>query len=347
MALFDEMFGYSNSLLASTGIKKERTLCPAYVTRGVLVEFSQRIHAELWRGDNMSLIKDDAFVLSKCADDPHAASLRKLLRQYGYTDFLLQYVKNDKTKDYIYYFMWFSTDREYNEDDMQIAKCLGDVISVSRYPLGRTIQLQSQNNMLIGCMNHFPVGVILVNNLHEVVYTNKIAEVYLKDLGVIDSRFYSTFYYNNIYPHYQYDMLNFAYSRPMRLGNYVFNVTITSSPAVTMTADILSVDSQKALSPEGTKDLFSNISSCIYIIRDDRDYPVFSDAAFASIGLTKREREVAECIIQGLSSNEIAKHLGNSTNTIRVHVSNILRKANVTNRIELINKLIQAEGVNQ
>lgn len=52
-------------------------------------------------------------------------------------------------------------------------------------------------------------------------------------------------------------------------------------------------------------------------------------------GLTRREREVAALVAEGLSNGEIARRLYISTKTASVHVSNILTKLGLANRTEL------------
>ncbi|MCX7820318.1 MAG: response regulator transcription factor [Brevinematales bacterium] len=50
----------------------------------------------------------------------------------------------------------------------------------------------------------------------------------------------------------------------------------------------------------------------------------------------KRETEIINMIIQGLDNKEIADKLFISESTVRNHISNIYRKLNVSNRIELL-----------
>ena len=50
--------------------------------------------------------------------------------------------------------------------------------------------------------------------------------------------------------------------------------------------------------------------------------------------MTKREREVIELIVEGMSNKEIARRLHLSTHTIKSHVRNILSKLHVANRWE-------------
>ena len=54
-------------------------------------------------------------------------------------------------------------------------------------------------------------------------------------------------------------------------------------------------------------------------------------------GLTPREHEVLALLARGRTNGEIAKELFITTKTASVHVSNILRKLDVTNRVEAAN----------
>ncbi|MDE7479015.1 MAG: helix-turn-helix transcriptional regulator [Lachnospiraceae bacterium] len=53
-------------------------------------------------------------------------------------------------------------------------------------------------------------------------------------------------------------------------------------------------------------------------------------------GLTKRETEITQLIIQGKSNAEIAGELFISETTVKKHVSNIFEKTGVGRREELI-----------
>jgi len=65
------------------------------------------------------------------------------------------------------------------------------------------------------------------------------------------------------------------------------------------------------------------------------------DQALETLDLTPREQEVLTLLARGKSNGDIAKDLFISTKTASVHVSNILRKVNVTNRIEAAAVAIQ------
>ena len=51
--------------------------------------------------------------------------------------------------------------------------------------------------------------------------------------------------------------------------------------------------------------------------------------------LTERENEVLLAVAEGLSNQEIAQKLNIGTNTVRTHISSLLRKLELTNRTQL------------
>ena len=60
--------------------------------------------------------------------------------------------------------------------------------------------------------------------------------------------------------------------------------------------------------------------------------------------LSPREREVLTAIARGFTNKEVAKLLGISPNTIPVHVRNIYRKLETSNRVEAVYEA-QAQGM--
>jgi NarL family two-component system response regulator LiaR len=57
--------------------------------------------------------------------------------------------------------------------------------------------------------------------------------------------------------------------------------------------------------------------------------------------LTEREREVVALMMEGLNNNEIAERIYLSVSTVKFHVSAILSKLGVTNRIEAVALAVQ------
>ena len=56
--------------------------------------------------------------------------------------------------------------------------------------------------------------------------------------------------------------------------------------------------------------------------------------ALNDAALTEREHEILECLADGMNNKTIARKLGISDTTVKVHIKNLLRKLNLTSRLE-------------
>lgn len=63
-------------------------------------------------------------------------------------------------------------------------------------------------------------------------------------------------------------------------------------------------------------------------------------------GLSSREKEIALLLYKGRNNSEIAEQLFLSTNTIKVHASNLYRKLGVSNRVQAV-KVIRGENMDE
>jgi DNA-binding NarL/FixJ family response regulator len=58
--------------------------------------------------------------------------------------------------------------------------------------------------------------------------------------------------------------------------------------------------------------------------------------------LSKKETEVASSVLKGLTNSEIAAQLGIKEVTVKFHITQIYRKANVKNRAQYLVKALGA-----
>jgi DNA-binding CsgD family transcriptional regulator/methionine-rich copper-binding protein CopC len=63
------------------------------------------------------------------------------------------------------------------------------------------------------------------------------------------------------------------------------------------------------------------------------------DSSLAGTGISSRERDIIELMLEGLGNKDIAERLFISLNTVKTHNRNIFRKMNVGSRFELVMKL--------
>ncbi|HCJ67278.1 MAG TPA: hypothetical protein DHV62_08160 [Elusimicrobia bacterium] len=64
-------------------------------------------------------------------------------------------------------------------------------------------------------------------------------------------------------------------------------------------------------------------------------------------GFSHQEMQVVKCVIKGLSNKEIASVLDISENTVKEYLSNIFRKAGVSNRTTLAVKILLGNRQNK
>lgn len=65
-----------------------------------------------------------------------------------------------------------------------------------------------------------------------------------------------------------------------------------------------------------------------------RNLPKNSKPSLRLHKLTEREREVVIALAKGLSNKEIAQELDLAESTIKIHIQGILRKLNLTSRLQ-------------
>jgi DNA-binding NarL/FixJ family response regulator len=63
--------------------------------------------------------------------------------------------------------------------------------------------------------------------------------------------------------------------------------------------------------------------------------------------ISDREKDVIECVYQGLSNQEIARRLAVSPNTVKVHLNRIFRKLNIRRRSQLLSLTVQGRQYSQ
>ena len=82
----------------------------------------------------------------------------------------------------------------------------------------------------------------------------------------------------------------------------------------------------------------TNTSENIYDIRDNMEKRL--DEIASESGLSGREKEIAMLIYEGKSNDEIGDILFLSTNTVKVHTSNLYKKLGVSNRVQAVQKIM-------
>jgi DNA-binding NarL/FixJ family response regulator len=107
----------------------------------------------------------------------------------------------------------------------------------------------------------------------------------------------------------------------------------SAEPEELRRAVILVSEGKSVLSPEVTRRVLQMVGS--------------GKDVYSEVGLSKREKEVLDCLAKGMTSAQVASQLFISENTVKTHVRHILEKLEASNRAEAVSKAIQIGLIRQ
>lgn len=340
--LLEQSFGYTQSLMVCLANSGKKMLTQNLTLHNVPMDFAYALLTEYWNNEKIIQFEGDMLTVSRMPDYTRSPLYRKLLQPMHYKDCIIRFIRDAQQEYYVSCILLLSEKKPFLDRDIALMEKVGGCVSQAFNNNIRLWNLRNYNSMLLNCTNYYPIGIMTIENLNQVSFTNQVARQYLAELGVSDARFYSTFFVNEIYSHYHYNMMSYGANRPIRIKNFLFNVVATSNLAKNFAVEQLSSDTSQLASVDETLPSLQQISSCVYIICDDTYHTVLSSSTMQRFNLTRRESEVAEHLMAGMNNAEIATEMGISANTVKVHIYNIYAKAGVQTRSAFLNKVREA-----
>lgn len=343
LGTIESVFGYDATLSASLRSTGAKRLTPNILMHGVQMDFVDTLLVEYDNDEGIIDLSDDIFVLSRADDYRKTPLFRRVLKPYGYDDFMIRFYRDADSGRYVFYTVFLTRRKPFTDVDIETMTLICESMAHCFNLHNRTWTLENYIKLLVDRTNYYPVGIMLVEHNNHVTFTNAIAKGYLEELGIADARLYDSFFVNELYGHYMYDRLTQSPNKPVRIKNFLFNLISTSNRTdINWNYDNLMVGMDDNMSDIIAAAL-GDITSCVYIVRDDTYHTKFSFSSLVTYGLTRRECEIAEYAVSGLDNRSLAEQLHISENTVKTHVANIYRKMGVTNRGELLNKLYGTE----
>lgn len=330
-------FGYNYVLIGNLPSTKNRELSLNVVTQNLESVFVQKFFSSSFI-TNGSTFDKDIITLSQKPNYKKLLIYKELLAENHFADFMIIFLSvNGLYNGFIIVF----SDNQYGEfkkDDILIADNIREYLGYAYQNYEEFLALKITNDSLITQANYYPIGLVFIKNYSVFMYANSIAQQYMSDMGISNSKFFPMFFSNYILPEIKYQMASHEKQTIVRYQNYIFSIVTMRQVAVDV--------SQKHKIPSTDykninffPDSNSDITTYIYIMRDDLTAYENAKYAIDELGLSKKEKVIIEHIGQGKSNKQIADDLGISVNTVRVHVQNIYKKAHVTNRSELLYKI--------
>ncbi len=130
--------------------------------------------------------------------------------------------------------------------------------------------------------------------------------------------------------------------RKMQVRARIVMLTISKNEADLMRAIQEGADGYllKNAEPDQLKQALLRVMEDKSVISPDMVKTVFNAVrargADAEDLLTRREKDVLNCLVQGLTTEEIGDNLVISKNTVKTHVRNIMNKLDASNRAEIV-----------
>lgn len=342
----DSHMGYTHTLMASLSSSGIKALSPNLVPHNVEEAFVSHLFGFLMNTPYAIDMTKDMIRLSTDPGYKSTSLYREVLRPSGYSDMIIQFVKADGETKYLSYIIYLNIKTPFSADEEDILSALSPALAYCHLNNIYTWDMNNRLNVMTDLMNYYPLGIMLVCDSTNVIYTNGVARRYLSDLGVSDTKLYSMFYTSRVYPHF----MNYLRSRkaplPLRIGNYLFNVisTYSAEDALCPAHDVFYDELNMALSKSDLASLLTGLTNCVYIVHSDIHEVRLSSSLFQELGLTKRQNDVIEYVAKGYNNSEIADAMGVSVNTVKTHLATIYKKLGINYRTELANIIYQSKS---
>lgn len=332
--LMEEIFHYEHIIFGYLDGGITRKLDLVITTHNLSNEFIQKFYTAVWSEYDF-LTENDITVYSSRFKYKQRTIYREILTNYGFSDFLLFYLKNKE--EYIGYIIIFreSSSGIFQSRDIQIVESI-------RFFLGNCykntliyLNLSNMNNMLITQNNNYPIGVVIMENYSDYIFSNSLAEDYMNELGIGDPKYFGMFFSNELLPHIKHQLLTIGHKCIVRHKNFVFSLITYYSPhGTTIPARLPQTFPKIPHLADLNLRLGNNILTYIYILRDDLTSHAVD--TLCEFEFSKKEEMIVKLISYGKSNKQIAAEMGISINTVRVHIQSIYRKAGVNSRTELL-----------
>lgn len=222
---------------------------------------------------------------------------------------------------------------QYSEKEEQILKRLG-------VHLRRALQIYRQLNILqddrrniYQVLDHFKVGVMLVNQDYRLIYANKIGRNLFEKSSVL------TIDKNNSLKTFK----NFQ----IKLNQLICSALFENGDLNHEAGGVLALHDENnnslmlsILPFWGNENKFQQRQAIVFVTQTNQPQYLAKDYLIQKYQLAKRELEVCDLFVNGLTLEQIAKQMNITYGSIRIYIKNIFAKTNCSSQTELMQLLM-------
>jgi len=324
----EDIFNYRHILFGYLDRKKTKEISFEVFIHNIDLEFTQKFLSSSLLNDKVIHNKSDVFVLSHMPDYKSRVIYLNLMKHEKYSDFIIFYLSVRSV--YVGFIILFKEDQQkiITEKEVEITKQLMGFISVEYNNFVECFYLKADNSRLLSYTNYYPIGIVIMRDYKEMAYANEIALTYMQELGIKELKYFFLFFSNYILPVIKYEMRSMGKKRILRHKNFVFSIVTLNSFHSNDFEDI-------ELHAKNIPNIFTHI----YIMKDELSSMGDGQPSLNEYAFSNKEQEIVERVIRGKSNKQIAEEMDISINTVRVHINNIYKKCDVSNRTEFLFKI--------
>lgn len=222
---------------------------------------------------------------------------------------------------------------EYTEQEEQILKRLGVHLRRALQIYRQITILQEEKKNIYQVLDHFKIGVILINQDYRLCYANAIVKKVFEKSSILELD--------------KNNSLKTLKNFQEKLNQLIRNALFESNDLNNEAGGVLALYDDNGSSLMLSILPFSEIEkqyhqkqAIIFVTQINHARGLAKEYLTQRYKLAKRELEVCELFINGLNLEQIAKSMGITYSSIRVYIKNIFAKTECTSQTELMQLLM-------
>lgn len=222
---------------------------------------------------------------------------------------------------------------EYSEQEEKILKRLGvhlrRVLQIHR----QMTMLQEDKKNIYQVLDHFKIGVILVNQDSRLCYANAIVKKTFEKSSILELDKKNSLKTLKNFQEKLNQLIRSALFENNDLSNEAGGVLALYDNNHSLMLSILPFSEKEAQ--------YHQKQAIIFVTQTNQAQYLAKDYLIQKYKLAKRELEVCDLFVNGLSLEQIAKHMDISYGSIRVYIKNIFSKTECSSQAELMQLLMR------
>lgn len=221
---------------------------------------------------------------------------------------------------------------EYNEQEEKILKRLGVHLRRALQIYRQMTILQEDKKNIYQVLDHFKIGVILINQDYRLCYANAIVkEIFEKSSILALDKNNSLKTLKNFQEKLNH-LIRSALFENDDLNNNAGGVLALYDDNSSVMLSILPFPEKESQ--------YHRKKTIIFVTKTNQPQCLARDYLIQKYKLAKRELEVCDLFVNGLSLEQIAEHMDITYGSIRVYIKNIFSKMGCTSQTELMQLLM-------